>query len=79
MLIGAFSSFWGAAVLGNPVTHRLSFRPVYVFFGQRDDTVPPAVATYTAIQLPWAQLRPFNGTHFHLDIFEVASTLFPQQ
>lgn len=51
---------------------------MYVFFGQRDDTVPPAVATYTATQLPWAQLRPFNGTHFHLDIFEVASTLFPQ-
>ena len=52
--------------------------PVYVFYGQRDDTVPPAVATYAATQLPWAQLRPFNGTHFHLDIFEVAATLFPQ-
>ena len=75
-------------MLGNPVFRNVvtyasavfkkKIRPVYVFFGQRDDTVPPAVATYTATQLPWAQLRPFNGTHFHLDIFEVASTLFPQ-
>jgi pimeloyl-ACP methyl ester carboxylesterase len=50
--------------------------PVYVFFGELDDTVPPAVATYTATRLPWAELRPFNGTHFDLDIFQVAEALF---
>ena len=32
-----------------------------------------------ATQLPWAELRPYNGTHFHLDIFQVAATLFPQE
>merc|ERR1712194_722494 len=53
--------------------------PVYVFYGTRDDVVTPGVATYTSKKLPWAELRPFNGTHFHLDIFEVASTLFPQR
>jgi hypothetical protein len=53
--------------------------PVYVFYGELDDTVPPAVATYTTTQLPWAQPRPYNGTHFHLDIFEVAAALFPPQ
>lgn len=51
--------------------------PVYVFYGELDDVVPPAVATYAAKQLPWAELRPYNGTHFYLDIFEVAATLFP--
>lgn len=53
--------------------------PVYVFFGELDDTVPPVVATYTTTQLPWAQSRPYNGTHFHLDIFDVAAALFPPQ
>lgn len=53
--------------------------PVYVFYSELDDTVPPAIATYAATKLPWAELRPFNGTHFHLDIFEVAAALFPLQ
>eukprot|EP00927_Polykrikos_kofoidii_P016101 TRINITY_DN17228_c0_g1_i3.p1 TRINITY_DN17228_c0_g1~~TRINITY_DN17228_c0_g1_i3.p1 ORF type:complete len:352 (-),score=40.75 TRINITY_DN17228_c0_g1_i3:141-1196(-) len=53
--------------------------PVYVFYGELDETVPPAVGTYTATKLPWAERRPFNGTHFHLDIFEVAATLFPRE
>jgi len=51
--------------------------PVYVFYGEQDDVVPPAVATYAAKQLPWAELRPYNGNHFYLDIFEVAAALFP--
>eukprot|EP00931_Biecheleriopsis_adriatica_P123251 TRINITY_DN98293_c0_g1_i1.p1 TRINITY_DN98293_c0_g1~~TRINITY_DN98293_c0_g1_i1.p1 ORF type:complete len:377 (+),score=41.91 TRINITY_DN98293_c0_g1_i1:98-1132(+) len=51
--------------------------PVYVFYGELDDVVPPAVATYATKMLPWAEPRPFNGSHFHLDIFEVAATLFP--
>lgn len=52
--------------------------PVYVFYGEQDDVVPPPVATYAATKLPWAELKPFNGSHFHVDIFDVAATLFPQ-
>eukprot|EP00656_Telonema_subtile_P050455 TRINITY_DN6535_c0_g1_i1.p1 TRINITY_DN6535_c0_g1~~TRINITY_DN6535_c0_g1_i1.p1 ORF type:complete len:161 (+),score=38.66 TRINITY_DN6535_c0_g1_i1:378-860(+) len=52
--------------------------PVYVFYGELDDVVTPPVARYTATQLEWAQQRPYNGTHFHLDIFEAAMALFPR-
>jgi pimeloyl-ACP methyl ester carboxylesterase len=53
--------------------------PVFVFFGEQDDVVVPSVATFTAEKLPWAQLRPFPGSHFDLDLSEVARTLFPAQ
>jgi hypothetical protein len=50
--------------------------PVFVFYGEDDDTVKPAVATFTATKLAWAKLMPFAGGHFELDIFAVANTLF---
>ena len=50
--------------------------PMYMFYGETDDTVKPVIATFPASKLPWAKKMPFPGGHLDLDIFAVANSLF---
>jgi len=53
--------------------------PMYLFYGETDDTVKPVIATFPASKLHWAKRMPFPGGHLDLDIFAVANSLFGSQ
>ena len=78
-LVGQVQSFRLTTIPSSVVVDWSAFTkdiPVHVFFGEKDDVIPPPVATFTASKLPWATLHPFPGTHFDLDLFEVVRHIF---